>query len=636
MADSLRHRGPDDSGVWIDPTCGVALGFRRLAILDLTPTGHQPMMAHNGRFVIAFNGEIYNHKDIKAELDREYGSNPVAWKGHSDTEIMLEALQAWGVEEALKKFTGMFAFVLWDRERRVLTLARDRLGEKPLYYGWRGDAFLFGSELKALKAHSAMTSVIQQPWEIDRDALCFYARYDYVPTPYSIYRGVWKLPPGSFGTVPWENTAGRIPEIKKYWDIFEIVERGTHEPFRGSDEEAVHELDTLLRKTVREQMEADVPLGAFLSGGVDSSAIVALMQVQSDIPIRTFTIGFHEGEYNEAVHAKAVARHLGTDHTELYVTAEQTLSVIPRLSSMYDEPFSDSSQIPTYLVSEMTRRYVTVSLSGDGGDEMFGGYNRYFWGPDIWKRVGWMPKSVRKGIARALTVMPPGVWDNLFQSLALVLPKNIHQRMPGDKIYKLAEIMSVGNQEELYKRLVSIWQDPASVVISGQEDRAHLFDNSQWARLPTFLDRMMFLDAVTYLPDDILVKVDRASMAVSLESRAPYLSHHVVEFAWRLPQTMKVRNGQGKWLLRQVLDRYVPRTLIERPKMGFGVPIGVFLRGALRSWAEELLNERRLREEGFFHPEPIRQKWREHLSGRRNWQYDLWTILMFQQWLESQ
>ncbi len=628
MAETLRHRGPDDSGNWVDPECGVALGFRRLAILDLSPMGHQPMASHDGRFIIVFNGEVYNHKDIRDALIREY--NAVAWKGHSDTEIMLEAIQAWGVERALKQFTGMFAFALWDRDSRELTLARDRMGEKPLYYGWAGNTLLFGSELKALRACPVSAS-----WEIDRDVLCRYFRYNYVPAPFSIYKGIRKLPPGSFTTIPLSNATGSFPEVKKYWDVLEIAREGLQSPFAGSDNQAVDELDTLLRRAVREQMEADVPLGAFLSGGVDSSVIVALMQAQSGRPVRTFTIGFDEDDFNEAVHAKAVARHLGTEHTELYVTAEAAMSVIPKLPSIYDEPFSDSSQIPTFLVSEMTRRHVTVSLSGDGGDEVFGGYTRYFWGPDIWKRVGWIPARARTGIAKALTIMSPDTWDNLFRYLDIVIPEKLKQRMPGDKIRKLAEIMSVRNRQELYKRLVSTWQEPSLIVISGQEKTALLPGSEREASLRSFLDCMMFLDAVTYLPDDILVKVDRASMGVSLESRAPYLNHHVVEFAWRLPQEMKIRNGQGKWLLRQVLDRYVPKHLIERPKMGFGIPIGKFLRGALRPWAEALLDEGRLREEGFLNPGPIYVKWQEHLSGKRNWQYDLWAVLMFQQWLEA-
>ncbi len=629
MADTLCHRGPDDSGTWVDATCGIALGFQRLAILDLTPTGHQPMISHNGRFVIVLNGEIYNHKDIKKELE-----SVDIWNGHSDTEIMLEAIGTWGVKAALKKFSGMFAFALWDRETKELTLARDRMGEKPLYYGWLGSTFIFGSELKALKAFSATEFSGQIPWEIDRNALCLYLRYNYIPAPYSIYRGIRKLPPGSFVTLGPKEIGEKNHKVRKYWDMLEIVEKGLVSPFGGTDTEAVDELDTLLRKVVREQMEADVPLGAFLSGGVDSSAIVALMQAQSNRPVRTFTIGFYEKGYNEAKNAKAVAQHLGTEHTELYVTAETAMSVIPKLPYIYDEPFSDSSQIPTFLVSEMTRKHVTVSLSGDGGDEVFGGYTRYFWGPDIWRRIGWIPEGMRKMASKTLNSLSMDTWDGLFKALDFLIPNRLKQRMPGNKIYKLAEILSVRSPEELYRRLLSTWQNPASIVINSQEQDFLSFDDIRLSSLPSFLNWMMFIDAVTYLPDDILVKVDRASMSVSLESRAPFLNHHIVEFAWRLPLAMKVRNRQGKWLLRQVLNRYVPKKLIERPKMGFGIPIGTFLKGALRPWAEALLNERRLQREGFFRPEAIRRKWLEHLSGQRNWQYDLWAILMFQQWKE--
>ena len=604
MADTLYHRGPDDGGSWVDASSGIALGFRRLAIIDLTPMGHQPMIAHNGRFVIVFNGEVYNHKEIKKDIESGAGlqvnfnkslnAANIIWHGHSDTEIMLEAIGSWGMEEALRKFTGMFAFALWDREKRELTLARDRMGEKPLYYGWSGNAFIFGSELKALKAFPITGSSGRNSWEIDREALCMYLRYSYVPSPYSIYKGIWKLPPGSFVTLGPKEIEERNHKVKKYWDMLGVAEQGVANPFGGTDAEAVDELDALLRKAIKEQMEADVPLGAFLSGGVDSSAVVALMQAQSDRSVRTFTIGFHEEGYNEAVNAKAVAQHLGTDHTELYVTAETALSVISRLPGIYDEPFSDSSQIPTFLVSEMTRRHVTVSLSGDGGDEVFGGYTRYFWGPDIWRRIGWAPQGMRRMAARALTSLSPDTWDDLFQFLDRLIPEDLKQRMPGDKVYKLAEILSVRSQADLYKRLVSTWHDPAAIVVDGQEQDTLPMDTVRQASLPRFLDRMMLMDTISYLPDDILVKVDRASMAVSLESRAPFLNHNVVEFAWRLPNAMKVSNRQGKWLLRQVLHRYVPNELTERPKMGFGIPIGSFLRGALRPWAEELLAEKRL------------------------------------------
>lgn len=630
MADTLYHRGPDDSGTWVDATCGIALGFQRLAILDLTPTGHQPMISHNGRFVIVLNGEIYNYKDIKKELE-----SVDIWNGHSDTEIMLEAIGTWGVEAALKKFTGMFAFALWDREKRELTLARDRMGEKPLYYGWLGNTFIFGSELKALKAFTATEFSGQMPWEIDRNALCLYLRYNYVPAPYSIYKGIWKLLPGSFITLGSKEIGEKIHKVRKYWDMLEIVEKGITDPFIGTDTEAIDELDTLLRKAVREQMEADVPLGAFLSGGVDSSAIVALMQVQSNRPVRTFSIGFYEEGYNEAKNAKAVAQHLGTEHTELYVTAETAMSVIPKLPYIYDEPFSDSSQIPTFLVSEMTRKHVTVSLSGDGGDEVFGGYTRYLWGSAIWRRIGWIPEGMRKMASKTLTSLSMDTWDGLFQLLDPLIPKHFKQRMPGDKMYRIAKTLTVRSPEELYTRLVSGWQNPASIVIDSREQNFPPFDDIRRSSLSSFLNLMMFMDTVTYLPNDILVKVDRASMGVSLELRAPFLNHHVVEFAWQLPLTMKVRNRQGKWLLRQILYRYVPKKLIERPKMGFGIPIGTFLKGALRPWAEALLDERRLQREGFFRPEAIRRKWLEHLSGRGNWQYDLWAVLMFQLWKES-
>jgi len=631
MADTLYHRGPDDSGIWVDATCGIALGFQRLAILDLTSTGHQPMISHNGRFIIVLNGEIYNYKDIEEELE-----SVDIWNGYSDTEIMLEAIGTWGVEAALKKFTGMFAFALWDRGKRELTLARDRMGEKPIYYGWLGNVFIFGSELKALKAFPAKEFTGQMPWEINRNALSLYLRYNYVPAPYSIYKGIWKLPPGSFVTIGAKEIREKIHKVRKYWDMLEIVEKGMADPFVGTDTEAIDELDTLLRKAVREQMEADVPLGAFLSGGVDSSAIVALMQAQSNRPVRTFTIGFYEEGYNEAKNAKAVAQHLGTEHTELYVTAETAMSAISKLPHIYDEPFSDSSQIPTSLVSEMTRKHVTVSLSGDGGDEVFGGYTRYFWGPDIWRRIGWISEGMRKMASKTLNSLSMDTWDGLFKALDFLIPNRFKQRMPGNKIYKLAEILSVRSPEELYRRLLSTWQNPASIVINSQKQDFIPFDDFRLSSLASFLSWMMFMDAVTYLPDDILVKVDRASMGVSLESRAPFLNHNVVAFAWQLPPAMKVRSRQGKWLLRQVLYQYVPKELIERPKTGFGIPIGTFLKGALRPWAEALLDERRLQMEGFFRPEAIRRKWLEHLSGQRNWQYDLWAVLMFQLWLEAQ
>ena len=629
MANTLHHRGPDDSGIWVDAHAGIALGHRRLSILDLSPEGHQPMISGNERFVIVFNGEIYNFSDIRREL--EAGGNPtlitLKWRGHSDTEVMLAAFEKWGVEAAVKHFVGMFAFGLWDRQERILYLVRDRLGEKPLYYGWMGNTFLFSSELKALLAHPDFRG------EIDRNVLALFLRHNYVPAPYSIYKGICKLLPGTILKIPTESIAGSETLVPKpYWSAREAAENGVAHPFKGTEAEAVRYLDTLLRETIRHQMVADVPLGAFLSGGVDSSTIVALMQAQSSRPIKTFTIGFREKGYNEAENARAVARHLRTEHTELYLTPKEAMAVIPQLPALYDEPFSDSSQIPTFLVSQLTRRHVTVSLSGDGGDELFGGYNRYFWASSIWNTIGWLPKGMRRVIASAMTAVRPEHWARLFTALSPIFPKNVRQRLVADKVDKFAEILTISSTESLYFGLVSHWKDPVAVVPGADEPVTALTDHGRWAELSDFTSRMMYLDTITYLPDDIMVKVDRASMGVGLESRAPYLDHRVVEFAWQLPAHMKIRGRQGKWLLRQVLYQYVPKELLERPKMGFGVPIDLWLRGPLREWSEALLEEKRLREEGFFNPQPIREKWTEHLSGERNWQYYLWDILMFQAW----
>jgi len=627
MADTLRLRGPDDGGAWVDADAGIALGHQRLSIIDLSLEGHQPMHSFCGRYVIAFNGEIYNYQDIRHELEQESQGYAIPWRGHSDTEVALAAISRWGIEAAVRRFVGMFAFALWDRTERVLYLVRDRLGEKPLYYGRMGRSILFGSELKALRAHPDFKG------EINRDALALYLRHNCIPAPYSIYRGIYKLPPGTMLAV--SDRDAPFPDPVQYWSVREAAEHGLAEPFTGSTEEAIAALDGLLRDAVGLQMVADVPLGVFLSGGIDSSTVVALMQAQSDRPVKTFTIGFNETGYNEAEHAKAVARHLGTEHTEFYVTPEEAMAVIPRLPALYDEPFADSSQIPTFLVSEMARRSVTVSLSGDGGDELFAGYNRYFWGRSIWKRVGWMPQPLRVAAAVALTAVSPQSWDRVFAAAKSLLPAKLKQSTPGDKIHKLAEVLAVESPEAMYRGLASHWKDPASVVLGSSEPPTALTDRRLWSDLPDFTQRMMYLDTVTYLPDDILVKVDRASMGVSLEARIPFLDHRVVEFAWRLPLSMKVRDGQGKWLLRQVLYQYVPKELVGRPKTGFDVPIDAWLRGPLRDWAEDLLGERRLSEERFFDPVPIRDKWNEHLSGARNWQYYLWDVLMFQAWLDQ-
>lgn len=620
MACRIQSRGPDDAGVWVDGAGGVALAHRRLSILDLSPAGHQPMHSPCGRYVLVYNGEIYNHLDLRAELEAMGGS--FDWRGHSDTETLLAVLCHWGVEGGLQRLNGMFAFALWDERERTLFLARDRMGEKPLYYGRSGKTFLFGSELKALTAHPDWQG------EVDRDALALYLRHNYVPTPWSIYKGIYKVPPAHYVVVRENGSVTGKPQC--YWDLGAVAQQGVAaeggEPARLTDE-----LDMLLRDAVKRRMAADVPLGAFLSGGYDSTVVTALMQAQSDRPVKTFSIGFHEEAYNEAQHAKTVAGHLGTDHTELYVTPEEAIGVIPRLPAIYDEPFSDSSQIPTFLVSQLARRHVTVSLSGDGGDELFYGYGRYFKSEQIWGKLSHLPMSLRHMLSRLLTYAPRQTLEKTMG----VLPRHLRINHFADRLPKLAEMLIHPSGEAFYRELVSHWKNPDQVVLGAYEPDTLLNCPDRLPKLPSLRERMMYLDMMMYLPDDILTKVDRASMAVSLEARVPLLDHRVVEFAWRVPTEYKCRDGQGKWLLRQVLYRYVPRELMDRPKMGFGVPIEHWLRGPLREWAEDLLNEKRLREEGFFDPVPIRTMWDEHVTGKRRWHYYLWDILMFQAWLEA-
>ncbi len=624
MGDRIAHRGPDSEGIWCDVAAGIGIVHRRLAILDLSPAGNQPMVSTSGRFVLAFNGEIYNHQELRKQLIG------FEWGGHSDTETLLAGFELWGVERTLKKCVGMFAIALWNREQRYLVLARDRFGEKPLYYGWQNGAFLFGSELKALRTYQAFAG------EINRDALTLLMRHNCVPGPYSIYKNIFKLPPGTWLRIDPSLGAFAAGQPVPYWSLRQVASQGQNSPYGGSDSDAVSALDTLLRDAVRQQMMADVPLGAFLSGGVDSSTIVALMQAQSDRPVKTFTIGLHEQGYNEAEYAKAVAQHLGTEHTELYVSPQQALEVIPSLPVLYDEPFSDSSQIPMFLVSKMTRQHVTVSLSGDAGDEVFGGYNRYLMVSGIWRKLSVLPMGVRRSMACALLAASPAAWNRWYGLIASLLPAKARFTQPGDKMHKLAEILGAASVEEIYRGVVSHWKNPTDIVIGANEPPTALTLTDAWSAVDGLEHRMMVLDAISYLPNDILVKLDRAAMGVSLETRVPMLDHRVVEFAWRLPLSMKIRNGQSKWILRQVLYKYVPKVLIDRPKMGFGVPIDSWLRGPLREWAESLLAEDRLKREGYFHPGPIRQKWTEHLSGKRNWQYHLWDVLMFQAWLEEQ
>lgn len=635
MSNELRHRGPDDDGYWLDHERRIGFGHRRLAVVDLSPAGHQPMVSVSGRYVIAFNGEIYNHQNLRGELESAASSLPIPfvrcgesfWRGHSDTETLLAGFEAWGIEATLKKSIGMFAIALWDRQTHTLTLMRDRMGEKPLYYGWQGGGdervFLFGSELKALKAHNTFSA------SIDRDALCLFLRHGCIPAPYSIYKGIAKLEPGCLLSVSLDRPE---PMIQKYWDTLDVALNGDKHPFAGTPDEAVDVLDRLAKDVIRQQMMADVPLGAFLSGGVDSSTVVALMQAQSIRPIKTFTIGFNEEGYNEAVHARAVAQHLGTEHVELYMTAQQAIDVVPCLPGLYCEPFADASQIPTFLVSKLAKQHVTVSLSGDAGDELFCGYNRYLLTNSIWQKLSHLPVPLRALLAQSITAVAPEVWDRL----ARIIPGAGRFAALGDKLHKGAGVLASQTVDELHLALVSHIRNPAECVISGREPGTRLtMLHPELNGLDT-VSRMMALDTITYLPDDILVKTDRAAMGSSLEGRIPFLDHRMVEFAWSLPLDYKLHDGQTKWPLRQVLSRYVPRELIDRPKAGFGVPLDAWLRGPLRGWAENLLDEQRLHHEGFFHPGPIRKLWIEHLSEKKNWADSLWAVLMFQAWLEME
>lgn len=626
MAASIANRGPDFGSQWFDIEAGIGLAHRRLAIVDLSDAGAQPMLSSSGRFVIAFNGEIYNHSALRTEIDS--GCVGRAWRGHSDTETLLAGIETWGLSATLSKCIGMFALALWDREFQRLYLARDRMGEKPLYYGWQGEDFLFGSELKAIKAYPKFNG------EIDRDAIALFIRYSYIPAPFSIYKGVRKLPPGCILQIQ-AGEASKQEVAQPYWSLVETVLAGKVTPFRGEMQEAVDELEKLLKESVRGQMMADVPLGAFLSGGVDSSTIVALMQAESSRPVKTFTVGFHETGYNEALHAQAVARYLGTEHTELYVTQAQAQEVIPQLPTLYDEPFADISQIPNFLISKLARQQVTVSLSGDGGDELFGGYLRYARSRRTWDFLEKTPPLMRNRIAKAMQMVPVSAWNFFSAPIKPFLSARNHS--VGDVAHKLAAILTSKNEMELYKHFMMHWVYAEAVVIgAGTLPENYYTASTGWGdQILEYSESMMLADSLTYLPDDILVKVDRAAMGVSLETRVPLLDHRIVEFAWSLPLDYKIYNGVTKWPLRKVLDRYVPNELIDRPKMGFSVPIGDWLRGDLRFWAEELLDENRLRKEGFFDPKPIRQKWLEHLSEQRNWQYQLWNILMFQAWLQE-
>ncbi len=621
MRDTLVHRGPDGAGSWVDVNNGIAFGHRRLSILDLSEHGAQPMLSNNQRYCITFNGEIYNHQAIKDELT--LARLAPTWRGHSDTEIMLAAFEAWGITKTLDKMVGMFSFALWDHQQKVLYLIRDRMGEKPLYYGWVGDYLLFGSELKSLRAHYAWQA------EINPDAVGLLMRYNCIPAPYTVYKNIHKVEPGHMLVINHD----RSIVDQTYWSLSNVITENKVVDYQP--QQAVDLLHDKLAQSVRQQMVADVPLGAFLSGGIDSSTIVSLMQEQSTRPVKTFTIGFDQENYNEAVHAKAVAKHLGTDHTELYLNAEQTRATIPDLATLYDEPFADASQIPAYIVSKLTREHVTVSLSGDGGDELFAGYNRYTWVPTIWQKIAFLPTPLRGMIAKLVEVLPPHCWDKMFAILAPMLPGFAQQRNPGDKMHKLARIIPARSAEHIYQKLISHWYGKEHIVIAAKPAENLLHDLNSDIKHQSLMSGMMYVDSKRYLPDDILVKVDRAGMGASLETRIPFLDHRVVEFAWSLPADLKVRDGRSKWIVRQLLERYVPNKLIERPKMGFGVPIDLWLRGPLKEWAQDLLSPSMLAKHGLFDDRLIQQKWREHLSGVRNWQYHLWDVLMFQSWYEA-
>lgn len=621
MAERIAHRGPDDDGVWVDSQVGFAVGHRRLAIIDLSPAGHQPMVSASGRWVLAFNGEVYNHNAIRRRLEAENGASQ--WRGHSDTETLLAAVECWGPELALARIVGMFAIVLWDSQNRELWLARDRMGEKPLYYGWQDRVFLFASELSALKAHPAFSATV------DRDALAVLLRFNYIAAPYSIIKGIRKLPAGCAIKL---QMGQRDVSPVAYWSLKDVALNGLAKPFEGDEDDAVNALEELLSSAVRAQMLADVPLGVLLSGGIDSTTIAALMQANSSRPVRSFTIGFERPEYDESGHAQAVASYLETEHTVVRFSARDALDLVPRLATIYDEPFADVSQLPTHLVMQLARQHVAVALSGDGGDELFGGYNRYTFGPRVWRQLGWMPTLLRRLVGAGMSAVPLAMANRL----GGIVGRKLDVALAGDKLHKLGpRLGKVRKLDDLYISLVSEWQDN-DVVLGGSAPSDLIVDRSEQFGVSDPVARMMLVDGLTYLPDDILTKVDRAAMSVSLETRCPFLDHNVVAFAWSLPMPTKLSGGEGKRILRRLLDRYVPRSLVERPKVGFAVPLDEWLRGSLREWAESLLSEDRLRREGFFDPAPIRAAWLRHVKQGSPCGYRLWSVLMFQAWLENQ
>ena len=628
MNSAISHRGPDTNGAWLDKNSGIVLGHQRLSIIDLSASGNQPMRSSSGQFTITYNGEVYNHLEIRKELEKS--NSNLKWRGFSDTETLLEAIDFWGIEKSLQKIDGMFAFGLWNQKTRSLVLARDRIGEKPLYFGWQGKGenkvFLFGSELKALKVHPEFDGAI------NRDAIALQLRHNCIPAPYSIYNDIYKLLPGHYLQLnEYDLEKNLLPSPKKYWSLIDCATHGNNNQFKLSNEEIQKDLEIHLKNSVKKQMISDVPLGAFLSGGIDSSTVVALMQSQSKHPVKTFTIGFSENDYNETQYAKKIAKHLGTNHSELYVSSKTAMEVIPKLPTIYDEPFSDSSQIPTFLVSQLAKQHVKVALSGDGGDELFCGYTRHAISKKFFNISRLIPLSFRKIISDGIKSVPSHNWNRLSK----FLPGLNNYSKLGDKIHKGADILNARTLFDIYYMLCSHWQNPTKTVINSKEPGTFLTKFRPKLKGLNSQQQMMVLDFITYLPNDILVKVDRAAMSASLETRVPFLDHKLIEYVWKIPHSLKFRNGSGKWILKQILSQYVPKNLTERPKMGFEIPIGFWLRGPLRDWAENLLNQKRLKQERYFNPELIRDKWAEHLSGKKNWQYDLWDILMFQAWIDE-
>lgn len=628
MTDKIEYRGPDDQGHWIDESANLALGHRRLSIVDLTEAGHQPMHSHSERWVIVYNGEVYNFSDIRKEIietSRLKGTE-ITFRGTCDTEVILEAVELFGLEAAVKKMVGMFAIALYDRKEKILYLFRDRMGEKPLYYGTIGGAFVFASELKSLYSIPGFSN------KIDRNALALYFRYNCVPAPFTIYQNLYKLEPGCFLKI--SNPFGKLPEPTRYWSVFDCIQNSGKNDER-SEADIIKETERLMRNSISQQMIADVPVGAFLSGGIDSSLVVALMQDINSTPVNTFSIGFYEKGYNEAEEAQKVAAHLKTNHTELYVTAKQAMDVIPAIPRIYDEPFADSSQIPTYLVSKLAKSKVTVCLSGDAGDELFGGYNRYFLANNIWSKTSIIPRSGRKMLAKAIKLTPSETINTGYRKFSSILPAQFRYQMMGDKLHKLADILAEPDMQGVYRGLVSHCKQPEKFVLDSMEPQTVLADRRIQKIFSDDTAMMMGLDQVTYLPDDILVKVDRAAMAVSLETRVPLLDFRLVEHAVNIPTSMKIKDGKTKWPMREILYKYVPKELIERPKMGFGIPVGEWLTGDLREWAEDLLDENRLRSEGYLNAGMVRKLWEDHVGGKYNWQYPLWDILMFEMWLSE-